>query len=116
VVPPVPVLTVGVPLVVLGFLGLLLVAASPALTWHVPLWWTYYDTVLMWGTLLALCAFVCSLAGAVAFATQHRARWQLALSGGLVLVTLHGVQWYYTQPVTPYLSHVTTSDGVILQS
>jgi hypothetical protein len=116
VVSPAPSLAVGVPLVGLSLLGVLLVHACTSLPWHLPLWWTYYDMVLMWGTLLALCAFVCGLVGAVAFATQHRARWPVGLSGALVLVTLHGVQWYYSQPVTTSLRHITTSDGVILQS
>jgi len=92
VVQQVPALYVGVPLIFLFLLAVQLVNASSSLAWHLPVWWTYYDTVLMWGTLLVLCAFVFSMAATVAFYTHHRRRWEVAIAGGLLLVAIHGVQ------------------------
>jgi len=116
VVRQVPSLYIGVLLLLLGLLAIQIVNASSSLAWHLPLWWMYYDTVLLWGMFLALCAFVFSLAATVAFDTHSRERWKIAIVGALVLVAIHGVQWYYTRPVAPYLRHETTGDGVILQS
>jgi hypothetical protein len=111
-----PLLSVGVPLMFCGVVAFAVATSSSSLAWHLPLWLAYYDTALMWGTLLALSTFVLSLTVVVAFQTRHQKRWGVVSAGVLVLVALHSVQWYYTQPVAPYLTHAGTADGVILQS
>jgi hypothetical protein len=111
-----PGLAVGVFFVGLVVVALMLLRSRLALAWHMPLWFAYYYTALLWGVFLAVMACVFSAATVIAFRTQHVGRWKIVLGGTLVLVTVHVVQWQFTRPVAPALTHVTLPDGVILQS
>lgn len=111
-----PYLAVLIPLILLWIIGLVFINSLPSLTWYLPVWLDFYSTALIWGSLLLLFAFSFSLTVAVAFRTRHAERWKLASAGILLVLTVQYVQWQYTRPVAPSLTHVTTSDGVILQS
>lgn len=98
---------------------LLLIVASlnrPALIWNLPLWLQYHYTALSWGGILAIFAFVFSLAAAVAMRTHHRERWKIVIAGILLIFVIQFIQWNYTLPIAPRLKDIVAASGTVMQT
>ncbi len=98
---------------------ILLVTANlnrPQLLWNVPLWLQYHYTALTWGGILAIFAFVFSLASAVAIRTRHRERWKIVVAATLLILVVEVIQWNYTRPIAPGLKDMVTSTGIVMQT
>jgi len=98
---------------------ILLVVANlnrPALIWNLPLWIQYHYTALTWGGILAIFAFVFSLASAVAIRTRHRERWKIVIAGILLIFVIEVIQWNYTRPIAPRLKNIVASSGTVMQT
>jgi len=98
---------------------LLLVVANlnrPALIWNLPLWIQYHYTALTWGGILAIFAFVFSLASAVAIRTRHRERWKIVVAATLLILVVEVIQWNYTRPIAPRLKNIVASSGTVMQT
>jgi len=98
---------------------LLLIVASlnrPALIWNLPLWLQYHYTALSWGGILAIFAFVFSLAAAVAIRTHHRERWKIVIAGILLIFVIQFIQWNYTRPIAPRLKDTVAASGTVMQT
>jgi predicted double-glycine peptidase len=96
-----------------------LIAANlnrPHLIWNLPLWLQYHYTALNWGGVLAIFAFIFSLASAISFRTHHREKWKIVVSGVLFIVAVQIVQWKHTRPIAQQLSEKLSADGVIMQT
>jgi hypothetical protein len=98
---------------------ILLVVANlnrPTLIWNLPLWLQYHYTALSWGGILAIFAFVFSLAAAVAIRTHHRERWKIVIAGILLIFVIQFIQWNYTRPIAPRLKDIVASSGTVMQT
>jgi predicted double-glycine peptidase len=98
---------------------ILLVVANlnrPALIWNLPLWIQYHYTALTWGGILAIFAFVFSLASAVAIRTRHRERWKIVVAATLLILVVEVIQWNYTRPIAPRLKNIVASSGTVMQT
>jgi hypothetical protein len=98
---------------------ILLIVASlnrPALIWNLPLWLQYHYTALSWGGILAIFAFVFSLAAAVAIRTHHRERWKIVIAGILLIFVIQFIQWNYTRPIAPRLKDIVAASGTVMQT
>ena len=98
---------------------ILLVIANlnrPALIWNLPLWIQYHYTALTWGGILAIFAFVFSLASAVAIRTRHRERWKIVVAATLLILVVEVIQWNYTRPIAPRLKNIVASSGTVMQT
>ena len=88
----------------------------PRLWWHLPLLLEYVFTCLVWGSVLALFSFLAGLSAAVAQISGHPERHKLVVASVLLVAAVQLAQWLYTRPVAPELTHLITSEGIILQS
>ena len=98
---------------------ILLVVANlnrPRLIWNLPLWLQYHYTALTWGGILAIFAFVFSLASAVALRTQHQERWKIVIAGILLIFVIQVIQWNYTRPIAPRLKDIVATSGTVMQT
>jgi hypothetical protein len=98
---------------------ILLVVANlnrPRLIWDLPLWLQYHYTALTWGGILAILAFVFSLASAVALRKQHRERWKIVIVGILLISVIQVIQWNYTRPIAPGLKDIVATSGTVMQT
>jgi predicted double-glycine peptidase len=98
---------------------ILLVIANlnrPHLLWNLPLWLQYHYTALTWGGILAIFAFVFSLAAAVAMRTRHRERWKIVIAGILLIFVIQVIQWNYTRPIAPRLKNIVATSGTVMQT
>ena len=98
---------------------ILLVVANlnrPALIWNLPLWIQYHYTALTWGGILAIFAFVFSLATIVAIRTHHGERWKIVIAGILLIFVIEIIQWNYTRPIAPRLKNIVASSGTVMQT
>ena len=88
----------------------------PHLLWNLPLWLQFHYTALTWGGILAIFAFVFSLAAAVAMRTDHRERWKIVIAGILLIFVIQVIQWNYTRPIAPRLKDIVASSGTVMQT
>ena len=88
----------------------------PHLLWNLPLWLQFHYTALTWGGILAIFAFVFSLAAAVAMRTHHRERWKIVIAGILLIFVIEVIQWNYTRPIAPRLKDIVASSGTVMQT
>ncbi len=98
---------------------ILLVIANlnrPHLLWNLPLWLQFHYTALTWGGILAIFAFVFSLASAVALRTRHRERWKIVVAGILLVFVIQVIQWNYTRPIAPRLKDIVATSGTVMQT
>lgn len=72
--------------------------------------------IVLWGTVLALFAYIFSLTLTLAFATRHETRWALTLGAVLSIAAVEVTHARVTTPVWPQLEATVDSDGAILQS
>ena len=98
---------------------ILLVIANlnrPRLIWNLPLWLQYRYSALTLGGIIAIFAFVFSLASAVAMRTRHRERWKIVIAGILLIFVIQLVQWNYTRPIAPRLKDIVATSGTVMQT
>lgn len=88
----------------------------PHLLWNLPLWLQFHYTALTWGGILAIFAFVFSLAAAVAMRTHHRERWKIVIAGILLIFVIQVIQWNCTRPIAPRLKDIVASSGTVMQT